>query len=279
VGNTSSMTEPSSSQWTKILSGYHYAYYLPNTAEVAWADRASGEYNKTVDVTLTAVSASANAKLVYTTDGSTPTTTNGTQVASGTKVTISSSSTLKVGLLTNGVVSKVMTRDYTIVNFNPTTATVYVRADWPTTYFYAWDDKGTLLGGWPGTTITDVTSVGGVTWYYRSFPINTSSYKFNIIFDKGSNTAQTIDITNISSDKYYVLSTTTDSNGKYTVADVSDTYTGITLPTYSNSNKIVKVYDAEGRLLRILPSGTSTKDATNGLSRGLYIVNDKKIAL
>src|SRR5574344_1741840 len=279
VGNISAMSAPSSSVWTKILSGYHYAYYLPNAVEVAWVDKASGEYNNTTDVTLTAVSAPAGAKLVYTTDGTTPTVTNGTQVATGTKVTISSTSTLKVGLLKNGVVSKVITRDYTITNFIPTTATVYVRADWPTTYFYAWDDKGTLLGGWPGTKITDVKSVGGVSWYYHSFPINTSSYKFNIIFDKGSNVAQTIDITNINSDKYYVLSTTTDSNGKYTVTDVSDTYTGITLPTYSNSNKIVRVYDAAGRLLRTLPSGTSIKDATTGLSKGLYIVNNMKIAL
>jgi alpha-amylase len=281
VGNVASMSEPSSNSWTKILSGYHYAYYLANSAELAWADKASGSYEKSVDVTLTAVSNSTGAKVVYTTDGTEPTASNGTQVASGTKISLTSSTTLKVGLLTAGTVKKVITRNYNITvtpDFTPTTATVYVRADWSPTYFYAWDDNGTLLAGWPGTKITDTKVIGGVTWYYHSFSISKSGYSFNIIFDKGSSAAQTVDITGLSSDKYYILSTGLDSNGKYTVTDVSGTYTGISTSTVSIDGKPTKVYTIDGRLIRTLPAGTSISDATESLPKGIYIINHKKIA-
>jgi alpha-amylase len=279
VGKTALLTSSYTAGFTKVLDGYHYAYYLSNNLEIAWANKASGEYEKSVDVTLTAVTATSGAKLVYTTDGTAPSASNGTQVTSGTKITLTSTSTLKVGLLINGTVNKMITRDYKITNFTPTTATVYVQADWATTYFYAWDDSGTLLAAWPGTKISDTKTINGKTWYYHSFPISKSGYTFNIIFNQGSSTAQTVDINNISSDKYYVLSTTANSNGKYTVTDVTST-TGINGITTDNSAsaKLVKVYTISGQLLRSLPKGTSVQNATDGLPHGIYIVDNKKIA-
>lgn len=52
--------------YTKILSGYHYAYFLSNDAETSWTDVPSGSYEEGFKTTLTAVSQTEGAKLVYT---------------------------------------------------------------------------------------------------------------------------------------------------------------------------------------------------------------------
>ena len=162
--------EPSTTQWTKILSGYHYAYYLSRKLETAWADKGSGDFSESFDVTLTAVSASSDAKLVYTTDGSTPTATKGTQVASGTSIKIDATTTLKVGLLVGSTVSGIITRTFTYkepeeekpveipsfckVNEGEVCAFFEAPASWTNTiHCWAWTDSPSdnFTGGtWPG---------------------------------------------------------------------------------------------------------------------------------
>jgi alpha-amylase len=119
VGDESKLTlEPG--EWTKILSGHHYAYYLANSMETAWANKGSGTFTEPFDVELKAVSNTDDAMLVYTLDGSEPSATNGTQCLSGTLVRIEAPSSqdsqlgivLKVGLLVNGAVSGIITRSY-----------------------------------------------------------------------------------------------------------------------------------------------------------------------
>ncbi|MBR3478924.1 MAG: alpha-amylase, partial [Bacteroidaceae bacterium] len=44
VGSNPNGYVPSSATYTLILSGYHYRYYLDNSLETAWADKASGVY-------------------------------------------------------------------------------------------------------------------------------------------------------------------------------------------------------------------------------------------
>ena len=112
VGNESKLT-PETDKWTKILSGYHYAYYLANTLETAWVDKGSGDFNEAFDVVLTAVSANSGAKLVYTVDGTNPTTSNGTKVNTGDRIKIENTTTLKVGLLAGSTVSGIITRVFT----------------------------------------------------------------------------------------------------------------------------------------------------------------------
>lgn len=106
-------TEPAPTQYVKILSGHHFAYYLSPETEVAFADKPSGTYTEAFNTKLTAVSAKSGAKLVYTLDGSAPSATNGNVVAGGTSITISDNCTLKVGLLVNGSVTSTTTRNYT----------------------------------------------------------------------------------------------------------------------------------------------------------------------
>jgi alpha-amylase len=104
--------EPAANRYVKVLSGHHYAYYLSPSSEVAFVDKPSGTYSESFSATLTAVSTSDDAKLVYTTDGTTPSAINGTQVASGTSIQITPGCTLKVGLMTGGNVTNVITRNY-----------------------------------------------------------------------------------------------------------------------------------------------------------------------
>lgn len=147
-------------------------YYLSNNSETAWADKASGTYEEGFKVTLTAVSKNSTAKLVYTTNGNDPTASS-TQATSGTSIDISSSCTLKVGLLINGTVSGIRTYNYSIKRFEPYNITVYVNTDavnWKKVNFYYWgntDDKPE----WPGTPITQTKMIDGKNWYYKDFTI------------------------------------------------------------------------------------------------------------
>ncbi|MGI6223699.1 MAG: alpha-amylase family glycosyl hydrolase [Prevotella sp.] len=266
VGSGVSSYTPSS-QFVQVASGYHYAYYLNKSAETAWVSKPSGTYTDAFDVTLQAISNDASAKLVYTTDGSDPT-ANSTQVADGTKLTISSSMTLKVGLLSSGSVKGIITRDYVIKPFEAHTATVYLKdPSWDAVYFYAWDNTSSntqLLGSWPGTKITATKSINGSNWYYHSFDINEADYTFNIIFDQGSGKDQTVDIGPISEDKYYEIATK-NSNGKYTVNDLTSTITGISDVTYTKPTSTTGWYTLQG--VRI----------DEPTQRGIYIHNGHKV--
>ena len=60
----SGYSEPAANRFVKVLSGYHYAYYLSPAAETPFADKPSGSYAQSFSTTLTAVSATAGARLV-----------------------------------------------------------------------------------------------------------------------------------------------------------------------------------------------------------------------
>lgn len=267
--------------YVQVASGSAYKVFIERGVESPWVSVPSGTYEEAFSVVLTALSATDGARLVYTTDGTEPT-AQSTSVASGGSVSISASCTLKVGLLVGGAVKSVVTRSYTIKPFEPHKATVYVKdPGWASMYFYTWanDATGTnLCGSWPGTLITETATIDGATWYCRSFDINTADYSFNIIFNQGSNAAQTVDIGPISEDKYYEVSATM-TNGKYTVTDVTDTHTGISSPAITETpagDGPVRVCSVGGSLLRTLPAGASVTEALDGLAKGIYIVNNSK---
>ena len=267
IGKDLTSYVPSTDQWTNVLSGYHYAYYLPNTMETAWADMASCMFEDELKVKLTAVSGSTK-QLVYTLNGSTPTASS-TKANSGTVITITDDCTLTVGLLVNGVVKGIVKRIYTkTVPEDTKNITVYMQdAGWSKVYFYAWDADGQLLGNWPGTQMSEKQSIGGKQWYYYTFKRPVSTPKFNIIFNKGGGGAdQTIDIENITEDKYYTVNASTGGN-KMTVNDVTSQYTGITPVTVSDP--VSRIYTLDGRLM-------PTTDV-NALPRGIYIVNGRKL--
>ncbi len=242
VGNNTKEYTPSA-DYAQILEGYHYRYYLSKSAETAWCNIPSGEYEAGFRAKLTAVSQNSNAKLVYTTDGTAPT-AKSKQVATGSTINIDETCTLKVGLLSNGTVTGIRTYNYTIKAFEPYTITIYANADQVTNwgsamYFYAWNSSETITKAWPGTAVTATKTLNGKKWYYMDFKIKSKDAIVNIIFNQGNGTGkkQTVDIKAVNSTKYYEI-TTTQSQGKYTYKDVTAIWapTGITAaPTIDNT--------------------------------------------
>ena len=275
VGSDLSGYTPSTSEWTKVLEGYHYAYYLANSLETAWADKASGEYSDPFSVKLTAVSATSGAQLVYTLDGSNPTASS-TKANSGTSITINEACTLKVGLLKNGTVTSIITREYSFkAPYEAKTITVHVdvsKVNWSNVNFWTWGGDGSHAptnSNWPGDRVTATKTVNDKTWYYKSFTLNSDDDLVNFVFSTNSGSPQTVDINNVTTDKYFEISTT-QADGKYTVNDVTETVTGIneiesTTPNYNN-----KVYTIDGRVVR-------DHYDLNTLPHGIYIYKGKKI--
>ena len=221
------------SSYVLVASGTNYRLALSKTTETAWASVPSGKRVDPFSVTLTAVSQNAGAQIVYTLDGSEPTATNGTVVASGSAVTIDHCLTMKAGLLINGAVTGVITRHYTVVNevYDAYEITVYLKDptvapnNWPRVVYYCWDSNNVQqCGNWPGETITDTRIVGGEKFYYKTFTITGSQYYVNFVFNQGGSTAgshQTVDVTGVRETTFFEVTTQTN---KYQVRDVTDTY-------------------------------------------------------
>lgn len=273
VGNNTKAYTPGA-DYAQILEGYHYRYYLSKSAETAWCNIPTGEYEAGFKAKLTAVSQNSNAKLVYTTDGTDPT-AKSKQVASGSTINIDETCTLKVGLLSNGTVTGIRTYNYTIKAFEPYTITVYANADqvtnWGSTmYFYAWNTSGEFTEKWPGTAVTATKTLNGKKWYYMDFKIKSKDAIVNIIFNQGKNKKQSVDMNAGNSTKFYEI-TTTQSNGKYTCKDVTAIWapTGITgTPTISNTTTDNAWYTLSGMKL-------GKKPAENGI----YIHQGKKVII
>lgn len=275
VGNNTKAYTPSA-DYTQILEGYHYRYYLSKSAETAWCNIPSGEYEAGFKAKLTAVSQNSNAKLVYTTDGTAPT-AKSKQVTTGSTINIDETCTLKVGLLSNGTVTGIRTYNYTVKAFEPYTITIYANADQVTNwgsamYFYAWNSSETFTLGWPGTAVTATKTLNGKKWYYMDFKIKSKDAIVNVIFNQGNGTGkkQTEDLKAVNSTKFYEI-TTTQSNGKYTCKDVTAIWapTGITgTPTISNTTTDNAWYTLSGMKLGKKPAES-----------GVYIHQGKKVII
>ena len=273
VGNNTKAYTPSA-DYAQILEGYHYRYYLSKSAETAWCNIPSGEYEAGFKAKLTAVSQNSNAKLVYTTDGTDPT-AKSKQITNGNTINIDNTCTLKVGLLNNGTVTGIRTYNYTIKAFEPYTITVYANADqvtnWGSTmYFYAWNSSETITKAWPGTAVTATKTLNGKKWYYMDFKIKSKDAIVNIIFNQGKGKKQTLDLNAGNSTKYYEI-TTAQSDGKYTCKDVTAIWgpTGITgTPTINNTTTDNAWYTLSGMKLSKKPAES-----------GVYIHQGKKVII
>jgi alpha-amylase len=110
-------------------------------------------------------------------------------------------------------------------DFTPYSVTIYVRNenDWNKMNFYIWDSSNTQLNGnWPGKQITETVTLNGYTWYKQSFTITSSEYCVNAVFSTSSGSPQTVDVTDITTDKYYVISSSKIQT-KYMVNDMTET--------------------------------------------------------
>ncbi len=230
MGSTS-YTIPTS--YVLVASGTNYRLALSKSTETAWASVPSGEREDPFNVTLTAVSATAGAQIVYTLDGSEPTASNGITVASGSSVAINKCLILKAGLLKNGTVSGVITRNYTVKNeeYDSYEITVFLKDptvapnNWPQVAYYCWDSNNVQqCGNWPGEVITDTRMVHGDRFYYKTFTVTGSQYSLNFVFSQGGSTAsshQTVDVTGVRGTTFLEVKTQTN---KYQVSDVTAQY-------------------------------------------------------
>ena len=216
--------------YVTVTSGTNYRLALSKNTETAWASKPSGEYEGTLQVTLTAVSQTAGAQLVYTLDGTTPTATNGTKVADGTTITIDKSATLNVALLKGSTVDGLITRVYTVDNatFEPYEITVFLKDptvapnNWSTVNYYTWDSSDKQFNGnWPGENTTTTRMVNGVKFYYRTYTITGKNYYMNFVFNQGPSNVQTEDVTYVNKTSFFEIATQTN---KYQVRDITDEY-------------------------------------------------------
>jgi len=203
------------SDWQKVQDGTNYAFYI--TKGIDWVnsektgkiigypviDKASGVYANSVTVTIKPSMTSTT--LVYTTDGNNPTLSS-QQITSATTLTFTENTTLKVGVLMDGEVSGIVTRNYIIGDADPNSITVYCKAD--TAFLYAWDDGGTALNGeWPGTQMTQTRTIGGVEFFYKTFTKPSPEYSINFLFNKGDgDDSKTQDVTSVGGDVFYTFS-------------------------------------------------------------------------
>ena len=243
----SAFTMPSS--YVVVTSGTNYRLALSKTTETAWASVPSGVRQDPFNVTLTAISQNTGAQIVYTLDGTEPTATNGTVIASGESVRINKCLTLKAGLLVNGTVTGVITRNYTVINeegFEAYEITVYLKDptvapnNWPRVVYYCWDSNDAQqCGNWPGEVVTDTRMVHGEKFYYKTFTITGTNYFVNFVFNQGGSTAgshQTVDVTGVRETAFFEVTTQTN---KYQVRDVTADY----LPYLDNDIVIGDVND------------------------------------
>jgi alpha-amylase len=264
-----------SSSYVVVASGTNYRLALSKSTETAWANKPSGYYVDPFNVTLTAVSSTSGAQIVYTLDGTEPTATNGTVIASGAAVTINKCCTLKAGLLVNGTVRGVITRNYTVQNevYDAYEITVFLKDpttapnNWPQVAYYCWDSNNVQqCGNWPGEVVTDTRMVNGEKFYYKTFTITGTNYTVNFVFSQGGSTAsshQTVDVTGVRTTSFFEVTTQTN---KYQVSNVTDTYLpyldAVTTPGDVNGDTLVDIDDVTTLISRVLGNAVEPFDAT-----------------
>ena len=264
VGNTAQYTP--GSEWTKIVEGHHYAYYVkPSIANTVWVSHASGNYMGEQQVVLSAIT-TQNAQVVYTTDGSTPTASS-PRVASGTKITIPvGTTTLKAALLVGGSVSgDILTRTYNVEYVEPfaipdfctiadgeVCAFFQAPTTWGSINCYTWNGNTPFDGTWPGKACTQVGTYKGQKVWKWSYSGTKTTQPANIIFNDGSNQTNDLVFTN---------------GGYYNQSGLQGIVTGIQPVTIQDGQSHF-FYALDGRL-----AGTDYKS----LPKGIYIVNGKKV--
>lgn len=269
VGNT----------FQEILSGYHYRFFVEKKLNTVWIGTPSGIYKEgeSVKATLAAISESADCQLVYTTDGTKPSATNGQKVNSGDEVVIDKTTTLQVGLLLNGEVTGIQTRNYLFLapsqpeEYDAWNLNIYVRSEVPSfntkMNFYLWagDENEQLNNGWPGKQITETVEAGGYTWFKQAVSITSASLlPINAVFSTGTGSPQTVDVTGINSESWFVIETAKDGS-KYKVIDVTSQYSGLDQIVIENLMDAAAVYDLQGRRVGEMKTGQ------------LYIQNGQKM--
>lgn len=255
--------------FVKVLEGYHYSYWLNKTMNTAWIDRSSGKYPDAFNVKVSAVS-SQTTQLVYTTNGTNPTSAS-TKIASGGTIKISNfPTTLKVGLLINGNVSGVVTRTYekeekevyVLPDFVHGQEGTYAYFEAPSNWkspinVWAWNKTDATDNiyntTWPGTASQkDISYVGDYNGHKVYLWKNSTQYTpTKIIFNDGAFQTSDLDFVN---------------GGYYTDEGCVAGIAAITTQYEQNTDN--RWYNINGQVLNGQPT-----------QKGIYINNGKKVVI
>ena len=280
VGDIGSIdSNVNTTQWTKVLEGYHYAYYLPTAMETAYADLPSGTYEGEQTVRLAAVSTNSDAKISYTVNGG-----SSNVVSSGHTLKLPvGTTTLRLQLQVGGqAVGSPVERTY-IVNEKesekpvdiPSFCTVAdgevcaffeAPSTWTSTIkCWAWtntpsDNFTYATKGWPGVscTLLGTAANGNKVWKWSwdgTKQNNSSAQQPAFIIFNNNGSPQTDDLVF--------------QNAGYYVRDgLKGIVSGIQTPSIVRSPSDTPVYDLQGR-----------KVTASKLHRGIYIINGKKTVI
>ena len=260
-------------QQTADLTFRNHGYYIDGNwhhevtnytspAPTLTIDKASGQYEGSVTVTVTA--SESDAVIVYTTDGSTPTASS-RQATGQVRLTFTDNTVLTAGVLFEGKVRNVVQREYIFHGFVPTTATVYIKDptvapnNWSSVWVYAWDNTGDIHDTWPGVQITGTKVIQGQRFYYRTFTVPSEGYSFNVVLSQGDSSHQSEDVTGITGDIYLEITST---SNKYSVGDITDQYAF--LPGDVDNDGVITIADVT-TLIDVIIAGGADADT---LQRG-----------
>ena len=186
-------------------------------------------------VTLTVAPSTAGTQLVYTTDGSDPTTSSPAITAS-TPFTFNENTTLKVGVLNGGLVENVESYIYTITEAATTGVNVYVKSSMSNAHIWAWTTEGSVTGSsWPGKAISslDKVTINDIEWYC----LHVDAPEVSVIFNNGDggfeNQTTTIPVTR---DAFFIYPNSDLTSYNYAAADtyldVTEKYAGAGSASY-----------------------------------------------
>ena len=195
--------------------------------------KAAGNY--VGNVSLTVAPSKGGTTLVYTTDGSEPTTASAT-ITTSTPMTFTESTTLKVGVLNGDQVENVEDYIYTITSTATTGINVYVKTTLNNAHIWAWTNTGSVTGtNWPGKAITSLNkvTVNDIEWYC----LHVDADEVSLIFNNGEGgfEKQTATI-NVTRDAFFMYPYSDLSTYGYgaadTYLDVTERYAGAGSASY-----------------------------------------------
>ena len=197
--------------------------------------KAAGNY--VGNVSLTVAPSRSGTTLVYTTDGSEPTTASAT-ITSSTPFTFTESTTLKVGVLNGDQVENIESYIYTITEQATTGINIYVKTSMTNANVWAWTSEGSVTGSsWPGKAIStlDKVTVNDIEWYC----LHVDADQVSLIFNNGDygfeNQTSTISVTR---DAFFIYPNSDLSTYAYSAADtyldVTEKYAGAGSATWEH---------------------------------------------
>ena len=136
--------------------------------------------------------------------------------------------------------------------------------------FWTWGGDGTHTptnSSWPGDRVSTKTTVDGKQWFAKTYTINSPEDYVNFVFSTGSGSPQTVDIEGVSADTFFEISAS-QSGGKNLVNEVNAVEL-LENSQSTNDNAVMGIFDLQGR--KVSDKGQ--------LSKGIYIVNGKKVVI